>query len=200
MWASVLNVLKPSTIAEIGVWKGDFAAAILEQCKSITEYVMIDPWAQLPDWNKPFNVKPEKFEDIYNIAMEQTAFASHRRKVLRGRTKEVIGEIEDKSLDFAYVDGDHTLRGITIDLITTLPKIKEGGYLAGDDFSNSPWQHAGEFEPTLVCPFAIYFAEAMNLPIRALPFNQFIITNDSKAGFSFVDPSGRYKDLGLNKK
>ena len=43
---------------------------------------------------------------------------------MRGRTKEVIDKIEDNSLDFPHIDGDHALRGITIDVIKFLPKIK----------------------------------------------------------------------------
>ncbi len=105
--------------------------------------------------------------------------------MLRGRTKEVIDEIPDGSLDFAYIDGDHTLRGITIDLIKLMPKVKEGGLIGGDDFTNTPWQHDIRFEPTLVCPFGIYFAEAMDLPIVALPFNQFLIEKTTGGVFSF---------------
>jgi len=36
---------------------------------------MIDLWANLPDWNKPFNVIQEMFDEIYCEAMSQTAFA-----------------------------------------------------------------------------------------------------------------------------
>jgi hypothetical protein len=49
--------------------------------------------------------------------------------VLRGRTRELINQIPDDSLDFAYIDGDHTLRGITIDLVRLLPKMREGGVI-----------------------------------------------------------------------
>jgi len=119
--------------------------------------------------------------------------------VLRGRTKEVVGHIPDQSLDLAYLDGDHTLRGITIDLIKLLPKVKEGGLIGGDDFTDNPWQHDVRHEPTLVCPFSIYFAEAMDLPIMALPFNQFVIQNCRGASFSFTDTTGKYGDVSLNK-
>ena len=33
--------------------------------------------------------------------------------MLRGTTTEVIDRVPDRSVDFAYIDGDHTLRGIT---------------------------------------------------------------------------------------
>lgn len=198
LWQKILNTTNAKTMVEVGVWKGDFAKEVLEHCRLIEKYYMIDPWATLPDWNKPFNVNSKTFDDIYAEAISKTAFASEKIIVLRGRTKEVIEEIPDESLDFAYIDGDHTLRGITIDLIKLFPKMKENGLIAGDDFTNTPWQHDIRFEPTLVCPFSIYFAEAMDLPIITLPYNQFLIQKKRNSSFSFLDHTGRYGDVSLN--
>jgi len=199
LWERVLRATNVETMLEVGVWKGEFAQQILTQCRFLQKYYMIDPWANLPDWNKPFNVAPEAFEGVYEEAMTKTQFASSKRVVLRGRTKEVIGTIPDNSLDFAYIDGDHTLRGITVDLIRILPKIKESGLIGGDDFTNTPWQHNPRYEPTLVCPFSIYFAEAMDLPIVAMPFNQFVIQKRHKSSFAFIDTTGKYSNISLNK-
>jgi hypothetical protein len=199
LWTELLRLCDVRVAAEVGVWKGDFAAQILRSCASITSYYMIDPWRHLPDWNKPWNVSQNAFDAIYDEAMSKTRFAAARITVLRGRTKDAADKIKDGSLDFAYIDGDHTLRGITIDLIKLLPKIKPGGLLGGDDFVDTPWQHDARFEPTLVFPFAVHFAEAMDLPIIALPFNQFLIHNERARGFSFTDTTGLYSDLSLNK-
>ena len=116
LWLRLLRTRPLESAAEIGVWKGDFAKVILSNFSTITKYYMIDPWAQLADWNKPFNVDDRTFEDVYGEALLKTDFASSRRIVLRGRTSAVIDQIPDQSLDFAYIDGDHTLRGITVDL------------------------------------------------------------------------------------
>src|SRR6059058_606512 len=175
LWLRVLRTRPLECAAEIGVWKGDFAKVILSNFSNLTKYYMIDPWAHLLDWNKPFNVDDRTFEDVYAEALLKTDFASSRRIVLRGRTNAVIDEIPDQSLDFPYIDGDHTLRGITVDLMQVLPKIKDGSLIGGDDFVNKPWQHGAAYEPTLVCPFAVYFAEAMGLPFVALPHKQFLI-------------------------
>jgi hypothetical protein len=199
LWKHVLQVAHVATMAEVGVWRGDFARQILEGCDAIQRYYMVDPWANLPNWNKPFNISSKEFDEVYEEALKNTEFASAKIVVLRGETKNVVDKIPDSSLDFAYIDGDHTLRGITIDLISLLPKIKNGGLIGGDDFTSTPWQHGIRYEPTLVCPFSIYFAEAMSLPIIALPFNQFLIQKRSDSAFSFVDLTGRYKDISLNK-
>lgn len=199
LWAAFLNTQRTQVMAEIGVWKGDFAAEVLKSAPYIDIYYMIDPWANLPDWNKPFNVSPEVFDEIYQEMCTKTAFAANKCRVLRGRTKEVIDAIPDESLDFVYIDGDHTLRGITIDLLKIWPKMKQNGFVGGDDFINTPWQHDKKFEPTMVCPFSIYFAEAMNMPIAALEHGQFLIQKNENAGFSFRDSTGLYDDLSLNK-
>ena len=199
LWVRLFDVIQPRDVAEIGVWKAEFAKEILKKCQTIDRYFMVDPWAHLPTWNKPFNIDAAAFEAIYQEAMNATSFAASRVVVLRGQTNDVIDQIPDGSLDAAYIDGDHTLRGITIDLIRLLPKVKNGGIIGGDDFVATPWQHDVRFEPTLVCPFAVYFAEAMNLPIVAMPHNQFIIRKGEGLSFSFTDMTGAYSDLSLNK-
>ena len=199
LWLRLLRARPLECAAEIGVWKGDFAQAMLANFNTITKYYMIDPWAHLPDWNKPFNVDDRVFEDVYAEALLKTEFAASRRIVLRGRTSAVIDEIPNQSLDFAYIDGDHTLRGITVDLIQVLPKMKDGGLIGGDDFINKPCQHGAAYEPTLVCPFAVYFAEAMRLPCVALPHKQFLIQKAADSAFSFVDLVGTYSDLSLKR-
>jgi hypothetical protein len=199
LWKRFLRAQRTRIMAEVGVWKGDFAADLLKEVPRIEKYYMIDPWANLPDWNKPFNVKPEIFDEIYQEMDAKTEFAAHKRTILRGRTKEVVHEIPDEFLDFAYIDGDHTLRGIAIDLIKIWPKIRPGGFIGGDDFTSTPWQHDVRFEPTMVCPFSVYFAEAMNIPITTLEHGQYLLQKDEGAGFFFCDPTGLCGDLSLNK-
>jgi hypothetical protein len=118
---------------------------------------------------------------------------------LRGRTRDLIDRVGDGALDFAYVDGDHTLRGITIDLVKVFPKVRAGGWIGGDDFSPSIWQHSEAYDPTLVCPFAIYFAEAVGARIYALPHQQFLIEKTG-AGYELIDLTGRYGALDLRSQ
>jgi hypothetical protein len=197
LWKDILATVDVRVAAEFGVWKGNFASKILTNCEFIERYYMVDPWAYLPDWNRAKNVQTENFEDVYDQAMAATSFAETKRTVLRGTTKDVIHNIPDNSLDFAYIDGDHTLRGVTIDFIKVLPKMKPGAIIGGDDFWPKPFPRSPKFEPTMVCPFSIYFAEANNLPVFALPFHQCLILNQPELGFSFTDITGLYADISL---
>ena len=196
-WISFINTSGIKTMAEIGVYKGDFAVQILNSCDLIEKYYMIDPWRHLDNWNKPANVDNKQFEQFYDKARSRTDFATNKRVILRGKTTEVISQISDESLDFVYIDGDHTLRGITIDLINVYHKIRAGGWIGGDDFCQSIRQHSVFFEPTFVFPFAVYFAEAMSMQIYALPHNQFLIEKTKNSPFTFVDLTGNYSNLSL---
>lgn len=189
LWCRMARDRDVRRMAEVGVWQGEFAQRVLRDCPNIASYYMIDPWRPLARWNKPANVSESVFADVHRRAIDSTAFAASKVVVLRGTTSEVASQIPDESLDLAYIDGDHTLRGITIDLVTMLRKVRPGGFIGGDDYFDDPWHHGLAYEPTLVCPFAMYFAEAMNMPVFALPFRQFLILN-AGTGFSFTNLSG----------
>lgn len=189
LWRRILRSQGVSRMAEVGVWRGEFAAAVLRDCPEISTYYLIDPWRPLEGWNKPLNVPADRFAQAHRDATAAVAFAGPRVVVLRGTTREVADRIPDGSLDAVYIDGDHTLRGITIDLMRMLPKLRPDGLLGGDDFLPDPWHHGAAYEPTLVSPFAIHFAEALEMPVVALPFHQFAIRNRPGA-FSFRNVSG----------
>lgn len=196
-WVRFLEQEGIKEMLELGVYQGDFALELLRQCPSLERYYMLDPWRHLDGWNKPANKSDEIFAGYFRESMDKTAFAAQRRVVLRGTTNERIDDIPDGSLDLAYIDADHTLRGISIDLIRVLPKVKPGGWIGGDDLKQSIWQHAQEFEPTLVFPFAVYFAEAIGAPIYALPRGQFLMQRVIEPAFSFTDLTGTYPEPTL---
>ena len=193
LWTAILSKLNAPRVCEVGVWKGDFSKEMLDGVPSISSYTLIDPWARLPDWNKPLNCSDAEFDEVREEALEKVAV--HREKVveLRFTTKDAAQHIDDDTLDFTYIDGDHTLRGITIDLHKMLPKMRSSGLIGGDDFTKTIWQHDSSFSPTEVFPYTIYFAEAHDLKIYTLPFNQFLMTSDA-TGFEVVDHAG-YSDL-----
>lgn len=196
-WTSFLTLSGRSVIAEVGVYRGDFAARVLDECDAVERYYMVDPWRHLDDWNKPANKSNDIFERYYQEVLDKTAAHEAKRVLLRGRTLEVADQIGDGELDFVYIDGDHTLRGITTDLQKMYPKVRDGGFIGGDDFCRSMFQHSEEFEPTLVFPYAVYFAEAVGARIYALPHRQFLIHKRAGSGHSFIDLTGRYQDTTI---
>lgn len=196
LWTRLLADWRPRSVLEIGVWRGEFAEAILKACPTIERYYLLDAWRPLPNWNKPLNVSVREFEDARAATMHGTEFAAAKRVELRGTTAEVIGHVADESLDFAYIDGDHTHRGIMIDLLNAWPKVRAGGFIGGDDCTPTPWQHDERFEPTLVYQVASDFAEAKQCEMWLLGFHQFVVQK-RPGNYARHDLTGEYSGTEL---
>jgi hypothetical protein len=168
LWIELINEMSKDrklTLAEIGVWKGDFAYQILKQCPNVEKYYLVDPWRHLDDWKKPLNVDDQHFNRIFDATLSRLRFAQDRIVVLRGTTLEVIDQVKDAELDLVYIDGDHTAKGIVIDLIKLFPKVRAGGVLGGDDYVDNIYHHdPTRFDPTMVKPVVDGFVAAHGLP------------------------------------
>ena len=64
-------------------------------------------------------------------------------EVLRDESRIALETIPDESLDFIYIDGDHTYEGVKADLELSLRKIKAGGIITGDDYGPGSWWEGG---------------------------------------------------------
>lgn len=196
LWINLLEKVNAKIICEVGVWKGDFANYILNAISTIEQYTFIDPWRNLPSWNKPFNVSDNEFDNVRSEALDKNKKYAAKINELRMTTKDAAKKIPNETFDFSYIDGDHTLRGITIDLNVLYSKTRVNGLIGGDDFTRNIWQHSNKYDPTEVFPYAIYFAEANDCTIFTLPYNQFLIFKNSS--FEVFD-YGNYSELTVKQ-
>ena len=172
---------------------GDFAARMLGERPAIERYYMIDPWRHLDDWNKPANQPDDIFEQFHDETMAKTEAQADKRIVLRGRTTEVVDRIPDGDLDLVYIDGDHTLRGITIDLVRLFPKVKRGRLRRRATTSAATSSSTGRLRAHPGVPYAVYFAEAVGRP-DLRPAAQAVPDAEGPAGeHAFVDLAGGYR-------
>ena len=76
-----------------------------------------------------------------------TRFEDERREgrvvVHRETSIEAAPAVPDRSLDWVYVDGDHTYDAVRHDLEAWAPKLKPGGFLTGDDYGSFGWWEGG---------------------------------------------------------
>ena len=85
-----------------------------------------------------------------------------RVQVLREMSAPAAAHIEDNSLDFVYIDGDHTFDGVLADIKAYLPKVKTGGLIIGDDYTLGNWWGDGVVKAFAQClhedPLKVEFA------------------------------------------
>ena len=121
---------QPCTGAEIGVYQGLMSLHLLNQ-PMITLY-MVDNWKAMPK----YHVTQADQDENYQIALRNTSFASERRVVYKMDSADAVNQIENGSLDFVFIDADHSYIGCQRDIVLWLPKVKPDGLLCGHDYNN----------------------------------------------------------------
>lgn len=130
---------------EIGVHRGGLSAELLRAFPNLFLY-LIDPWQVYEDRHHPYRKSRDKCsrftaeqqENNYRTAVAVTAEFADRRGILRMTSLEAAasGLIEDGSLDFVFVDGDHSYEAVKADIAAWWPKVRRGGVLSGHDFGH----------------------------------------------------------------
>ncbi|GIT89559.1 hypothetical protein JANAI62_09560 [Jannaschia pagri] len=121
--------------AEVGVWEGRFSEVILEVCTPKALH-LIDPWEYDPRFNNTgFGRKKnaERMPAMHEMVAEKFA-ADDRVHLHRATSAEALVEMEDGSLDWIYIDGNHNEPFVGMDLALATKKVRPGGVIAGDDY------------------------------------------------------------------
>jgi hypothetical protein len=112
---------------EVGTYQGRSAAfmavEIANSGKSIS-FDCIDPFTGLGGYSvnlDGFRENMSPVDGYYRVVAMKSPDAS----MLYG----------DETLDFVWLDGDHSVRGMKMDVPAWLPKIKPGGYFGGHDYA-----------------------------------------------------------------
>ena len=123
-------------MAEVGVWEGAFSKRILEICEPI-ELHLIDPWLYQPEFahtgfgrKKNENLMDVKYQDVVATFKDDP-----RVKVHRAMSDVALAKLDDASLDWVYLDGNHNAPFIDNDIALSLQKVKHDGIIAGDDYN-----------------------------------------------------------------
>jgi hypothetical protein len=127
-------VPKNGQTAEIGVYRGLSLLSLSDiiQEKRIQVYA-VDLFERFLMDAPTFDRYGELIRNIHRCGVEDFI------TILKGDSVVSSGLIDDKSLDFVFLDADHTEGGITRDIEAWEPKVKPGGWLGGHDYANSFW-------------------------------------------------------------
>jgi hypothetical protein len=64
-------------------------------------------------------------------------------KVHRGYSTDVLKQFPDEYFDWVYIDGNHLYEYVKADLELSLRKVKQSGYITGDDYTEGGWWKGG---------------------------------------------------------
>ncbi len=128
--------------AEIGVFIG-YVTKNLLWLQPRLHLLMVDQWAPIdPNCTNATSgddlaVLPvNNWTWVYAYAITNTELYADRRTILRGDSVAMADKVEDESLDFVFIDADHTYEGCLRDLKAWIPKVKPDGLIIGHDIDS----------------------------------------------------------------
>lgn len=136
--AAVRRAEDGAVFVEVGSWKGRSAAfmavEILNSGKAIT-FDCVDIWETL-GWTNVTRAKDPLAtidEFLRNVAPAHAAISNCHVM----QSTEAARLYDDASVDFVFLDADHSYEAVAADIAAWWPKVKSGGVLAGHDFAAS---------------------------------------------------------------
>ena len=130
--------------AEIGVHVGESFLTLLQTCPNISKLYGVDPYVPYVDYLKeegqsfdPMVVDEKEIEYIKLVSYHRQKFSGHKDKIVfyEMDSIEASKKVEDKSLDFIFIDSYCSLEQAKNDIKVWYPKVKDGGIFAGHDWN-----------------------------------------------------------------
>lgn len=126
-----------SNFVELGVWFGQSlcyaGVEIINSGKNIKLYG-VDSFLRGDQPSPDAEEDPER----YSEALRFTDPVKDVVTILKGNTHKVYEQFPDESIDFLFIDANHTYEDVMKDLQYWYPKIKKGGLVCGHDYEH-PW-------------------------------------------------------------
>lgn len=148
----LLDMLPRESIgAEIGVHLGDFSQQILESV-SPKELHLIDPWEHHTSgiyktawYGGGAKGGQAELDERYSSILRRFDRNIHagQVKVHRGYSTDMLQQFPDQYFDWVYIDGNHLYEYVKNDLELSLDKVKDGGFITGDDYTEGGWWEGG---------------------------------------------------------
>lgn len=122
-------------VAELGVDHGDFSRKILD-ITNPSKLHLVDVWQSERYPEKLFHEVSQKF---------QKEIVAGKVVINRGLSTEVVSQFPHAYFDWIYIDTAHTYSVTKAELESYVPKMKDGGIIAGHDFIvgeiDVPWKY-----------------------------------------------------------
>lgn len=123
-----------SHFVEVGVWKGRsaaFMAVEIINSKKDIKFDCVDTWEGSVE-HKEFDVIINK--ELYKLFIDNIEPVKNVINPIKLPSLDAVNLYNDESLDFIFIDASHEYEDVKNDIIAWLPKLKNGGILAGHDY------------------------------------------------------------------
>lgn len=126
--------------AEIGVDRGSLSSYLLTNLPNL--YLdMVDTWevfSEDSEYAKSGDAVVQRTQEQRDADLQETLrvtnHATNRRHIIQKTSEEAAKQTPDASLDFVFIDADHSYCGVSTDIRLWAPKIRKGGLLCGHDY------------------------------------------------------------------
>ncbi|KKQ07257.1 hypothetical protein A2858_00010 [Candidatus Daviesbacteria bacterium RIFCSPHIGHO2_01_FULL_36_37] len=121
---------------EVGVEKGKNAQNMFECIPNLQLYA-VDPYKQHPQCSYEATAYLRRWDDRYLRAVKRQAQKRLQDKnavIIEKFSEDGVKDIPDNSLDFVYIDGDHSYDAVMQDIILWGRKVRKGGIISGHDY------------------------------------------------------------------
>lgn len=122
--------------AEVGVEKGKNAQTMFEIIPNLKLFG-VDPYKQHPQASYAYHAALRHWNPQYLHNCKQQCLKRMRGRnftLLQGFGEDMVKKIKDNSLDFVYIDADHSYDFIMQDIILWGRKVRKGGIVSGHDY------------------------------------------------------------------
>ena len=117
---------------EIGIARGMHADCLMKNL-DIKRLYLVDPFEAYSEGDKVFS--KEAVSEYKPAAVGRLRGYSDKLVWIEKKAMDAIDSIEDKSLNFCYIDGDHSYEEVRANLAGYYEKVKPGGLFAGHDYT-----------------------------------------------------------------
>ena len=118
--------------AEIGTHRGEFTEKF---CKVGLSIYAIDPWMGFSGQGRTQQV--QYVQDGYYEDAKRVLIPFENCTIIRKISMDALLDFKSKSLDFVYIDGDHSFRHTASDIYEWSKKVRSGGIVSGHDYFNT---------------------------------------------------------------
>jgi len=129
---AVANFEDGAIFVELGSFAGGSAcylADLIERSRKKITLYCVDLWNNMIFINVEGSIFHEFWDNVYNCGFEQII------RPIQADSARAAALFENNTVDFVYVDGDHSYKGCERDIVSWLPKLKADGWIGGHDYN-----------------------------------------------------------------